>query len=138
MSTKPASRSMGCLQSGNCPFLRILSPSVKNVKLGTMPLKRFVRHRKARFKRLVEWLYLYLSECVVMCEYCDKDLREICEHYKKETMPAKKIKRRKKGGAITYEEMHELRERERKAIQNQEVRFVKTDDFPPTWKGVKC
>ena len=53
-------------------------------------------------------------------------------------MPAKKIKRRKKGGAITYEEMHELRERERKAIQNQEVRFVKTNDFPPTWKGVKC
>jgi len=20
----------------------------------------------------------------------------------------------------------------------KEVRFVKTDDFPPTWKGVKC
>ena len=53
-------------------------------------------------------------------------------------MPAKKIKRRKKGGAITYEEMHELREKEKKAIQNQEVKYIKTSDFPLTYTGIKC
>lgn len=53
-------------------------------------------------------------------------------------MPAKRIKRQKKGGAITREEMHDLRERERNAIKKQQMKFVKTEDYPPTWIGVKC